>query len=186
VIDYVWYTGANLSLNGVLGEVDKGYLEKVVGFPNAHFPSEYVFFTYAVQSSRTDLHASAIYALLASFEWNHLEITRPGHHRCFHRSIDWVYDVYIIFVSLRTLVHIFSYTFWPTSVCTLSSSYMLLPCTSYIFLRLIFEEYNARMIYRHITLVESGFLFDSNFFLAFDFFLVPLFFSFCGDSKQLL
>jgi CCR4-NOT transcription complex subunit 6 len=56
VIDYVWYTGANLSLNGVLGEVDRGYLEKVVGFPNAHFPSEYVFFIYAVQSSRTDLH----------------------------------------------------------------------------------------------------------------------------------
>jgi CCR4-NOT transcription complex subunit 6 len=43
VIDYVWYSGANLSPNGVLGEVDQGYLEKVVGFPNAHFPSEYVF-----------------------------------------------------------------------------------------------------------------------------------------------
>jgi len=46
VIDYVWYSGANLSLNGVLGEVDKGYLEKVVGFPNAHFPSEYVFLVW--------------------------------------------------------------------------------------------------------------------------------------------
>jgi CCR4-NOT transcription complex subunit 6 len=40
VIDYVWYSGANLSVNAVLGEVDMGYLEKVVGFPNAHFPSE--------------------------------------------------------------------------------------------------------------------------------------------------
>jgi len=42
VIDYVWYSGANLSVNGVLGEVDKGYLEKVVGFPNAHFPSDHI------------------------------------------------------------------------------------------------------------------------------------------------
>ncbi|PFH53696.1 hypothetical protein AMATHDRAFT_45168 [Amanita thiersii Skay4041] len=40
VIDYVWYSSANLAVNAVLGEVDKGYLEKVVGFPNAHFPSE--------------------------------------------------------------------------------------------------------------------------------------------------
>lgn len=39
-IDYVWYSAGNLGVNAVLGEVDKGYLEKVVGFPNAHFPSE--------------------------------------------------------------------------------------------------------------------------------------------------
>jgi CCR4-NOT transcription complex subunit 6 len=44
VIDYVWYSTANLAVNAVLGEVDKGYLEKVVGFPNAHFPSEWVHF----------------------------------------------------------------------------------------------------------------------------------------------
>jgi hypothetical protein len=30
------YSGANLSVNGVLGEVDKGYLEKVVGFLYIH------------------------------------------------------------------------------------------------------------------------------------------------------
>ena len=41
-LDYIWYTTANLSVNSVLGEVDQGYLDKVVGFPNAHFPSEYV------------------------------------------------------------------------------------------------------------------------------------------------
>jgi CCR4-NOT transcription complex subunit 6 len=40
VIDYVFYSAANLAVNKVLGEVDKVYLEKVVGFPNAHFPSE--------------------------------------------------------------------------------------------------------------------------------------------------
>jgi CCR4-NOT transcription complex subunit 6 len=67
-IDHVWYSGANLSVNGVLGEVDKGYLEKVVGFPNTHFPSEYVFLVLEVQSIRTDLSVSAIYALSASSE----------------------------------------------------------------------------------------------------------------------
>ncbi|KAI6002916.1 Endonuclease/exonuclease/phosphatase [Pisolithus albus] len=42
VIDYIWYSAGNLSVNAVLGEVDKGYLEKVVGFPNVHFPSDHV------------------------------------------------------------------------------------------------------------------------------------------------
>jgi CCR4-NOT transcription complex subunit 6 len=42
VIDYIWYGSANLAANAVLGEVDQPYLEKVVGFPNAHFPSEYI------------------------------------------------------------------------------------------------------------------------------------------------
>jgi CCR4-NOT transcription complex subunit 6 len=42
VIDYVWYSAANLTVTSVLGEVNRGYLEKVVGFPNAHFPSECV------------------------------------------------------------------------------------------------------------------------------------------------
>lgn len=41
-LDYIWYTTANLSVNAVLGDVDQGYLDKAVGFPNAHFPSEYV------------------------------------------------------------------------------------------------------------------------------------------------
>ncbi|KAF9446344.1 hypothetical protein P691DRAFT_804344 [Macrolepiota fuliginosa MF-IS2] len=42
MIDYVWYSAGNLGVNAVLGEVDKGYLEKVVGFPNAHFPSDHI------------------------------------------------------------------------------------------------------------------------------------------------
>ena len=41
-IDYIWYSTNNLSVNSVLGPVDQGYLDKVVGFPNAHFPSECV------------------------------------------------------------------------------------------------------------------------------------------------
>lgn len=54
VIDYVWYSAANLGVNAVLGEVDKGYLEKVVGFPNAHFPSESVFFIYLASNTSAD------------------------------------------------------------------------------------------------------------------------------------
>jgi CCR4-NOT transcription complex subunit 6 len=39
-IDYIWYTSNSLNVTALLGEVDRGYLSKVVGFPNAHFPSE--------------------------------------------------------------------------------------------------------------------------------------------------
>ena len=42
VLDYIWYSTGNLALNAVLGEIDREYLKKVVGFPNVHFPSEYV------------------------------------------------------------------------------------------------------------------------------------------------
>jgi len=42
MIDYIWYSTANVGLNAILGEVDKQYLEKVVGFPNAHFPSDHL------------------------------------------------------------------------------------------------------------------------------------------------
>ncbi|KAI0666027.1 Endonuclease/exonuclease/phosphatase [Trametes maxima] len=42
VLDYIWYSTANLSVNSVLGEVDPGYIDKVVGFPNAHFPSDHL------------------------------------------------------------------------------------------------------------------------------------------------
>ncbi|KZT21426.1 hypothetical protein NEOLEDRAFT_1139540 [Neolentinus lepideus HHB14362 ss-1] len=42
VLDYIWYSTSNLAVNAVLGEVDKSYLEKVVGFPNAHFPSDHI------------------------------------------------------------------------------------------------------------------------------------------------
>ncbi|SNX85106.1 related to CCR4 - transcriptional regulator involved in carbon catabolite repression [Melanopsichium pennsylvanicum] len=41
-IDYIFYTKNTLNVTGVLGEVDKQYLGKVVGFPNAHFPSDHI------------------------------------------------------------------------------------------------------------------------------------------------
>ncbi|CDW95185.1 hypothetical protein, partial [Sporisorium scitamineum] len=41
-IDYIFYTKNTLNVTGVLGEIDKQYLSKVVGFPNAHFPSDHI------------------------------------------------------------------------------------------------------------------------------------------------
>ncbi|KAI3620722.1 hypothetical protein CBS9595_002689 [Malassezia furfur] len=42
VIDYIWYSSNTLANTGVLGEVDPAYLSRVVGFPNAHFPSDHI------------------------------------------------------------------------------------------------------------------------------------------------
>ncbi|KAJ7072022.1 Endonuclease/exonuclease/phosphatase [Mycena amicta] len=42
VLDYIWYSTANLVSNSVVGEIDRGYVEKVVGFPNTHFPSDHI------------------------------------------------------------------------------------------------------------------------------------------------
>lgn len=40
VLDYIWHSTNTLDVLSVLGSIDKSYLSKVVGFPNAHFPSE--------------------------------------------------------------------------------------------------------------------------------------------------
>lgn len=40
VIDYIWNTANSLEVIGLLKDVEKTYIEGVVGFPNAHFPSE--------------------------------------------------------------------------------------------------------------------------------------------------
>ena len=47
-IDYIWYSTATLSVNPVLSEVDRGYLKKVVGFLDAHNPSEYVVLFFSI------------------------------------------------------------------------------------------------------------------------------------------
>lgn len=41
-IDYIWYSASNLAVNQVLSPLDQGYLSRVVGFPNHHFPSDHV------------------------------------------------------------------------------------------------------------------------------------------------
>lgn len=42
VIDYIWYTANSLSVTNLLGPVDAEYLKSVVGFPNAHYPSDHI------------------------------------------------------------------------------------------------------------------------------------------------
>ncbi|GAA6002521.1 hypothetical protein JCM10207_001160 [Rhodosporidiobolus poonsookiae] len=41
-IDYIWYTTQSLGVQGLLGEVDRGYLESAVGWPSAHFASDHL------------------------------------------------------------------------------------------------------------------------------------------------
>jgi CCR4-NOT transcription complex subunit 6 len=42
VLDYIWYSTNTLQVVGLLGDIDKGYLKRVPGFPNYHFPSDHV------------------------------------------------------------------------------------------------------------------------------------------------
>ncbi|KAK9366937.1 Endonuclease/exonuclease/phosphatase [Lipomyces kononenkoae] len=42
VVDYIWYTTNSFTVTGLLGEPDKEYVSKVIGFPNAHFPSDHI------------------------------------------------------------------------------------------------------------------------------------------------
>ena len=42
VLDYIWYTPSSLNVRGLLGEMDKEYLNHYVGFPNAHAPSDHI------------------------------------------------------------------------------------------------------------------------------------------------
>ncbi|KAL1760558.1 Endonuclease/exonuclease/phosphatase [Schizophyllum commune] len=55
VIDYIWYSAPTVAVQKVLGEVDRSYLEKVVGFPNAHFPSDHlaILAQFRVKSTRS-------------------------------------------------------------------------------------------------------------------------------------
>ncbi|KAI9708491.1 MAG: Glucose-repressible alcohol dehydrogenase transcriptional effector [Bogoriella megaspora] len=41
-IDYIFYSTNSLQVTGLLGEVDKEYLQRVPGFPNHHFPSDHL------------------------------------------------------------------------------------------------------------------------------------------------
>ncbi|KAI7861007.1 Endonuclease/exonuclease/phosphatase [Circinella umbellata] len=42
VLDYIWYTADTLDTVSLLGPIDPDYLNKVVGFPNPHFPSDHI------------------------------------------------------------------------------------------------------------------------------------------------
>ncbi|WWC91929.1 uncharacterized protein L201_006881 [Kwoniella dendrophila CBS 6074] len=41
-IDYIFYTHKTMKVTSVLGDVDRDYLDKCVGFPNNHFPSDHI------------------------------------------------------------------------------------------------------------------------------------------------
>lgn len=43
VIDYIWYSSRSLIPLGVLNGIDSSYTKKVIGFPNAHNPSDHIF-----------------------------------------------------------------------------------------------------------------------------------------------
>ncbi|KAL0088828.1 Endonuclease/exonuclease/phosphatase [Phycomyces blakesleeanus] len=42
VLDYIWYSNNTLDVISLLGAIDKDYVSKAVGFPNAHFPSDHI------------------------------------------------------------------------------------------------------------------------------------------------
>lgn len=42
IIDYLWFSSNALQVTGLLGDVDKEYLQRVPGFPNYHFPSDHL------------------------------------------------------------------------------------------------------------------------------------------------
>lgn len=39
-LDYIWFGQNNMAVDAVLSEIDPAYIEKAVGFPDAHNPSE--------------------------------------------------------------------------------------------------------------------------------------------------
>jgi len=42
VVDYIWYSTNSLQITGLLGEIDRNYLQRVPGFPSWHFPSDHL------------------------------------------------------------------------------------------------------------------------------------------------
>ncbi|ORX58917.1 hypothetical protein DM01DRAFT_250806 [Hesseltinella vesiculosa] len=42
VLDYIWYTSNTIESLSLLGPIENPYFKKVVGFPNAHFPSDHI------------------------------------------------------------------------------------------------------------------------------------------------
>lgn len=57
-LDYIWYSTNTLQVVGLLGDVDKEYLQRVPGFPNYHFPSDHLaLFAKFVVKNRKDKRA---------------------------------------------------------------------------------------------------------------------------------
>jgi len=62
VLDYIWYSTNTLQVVGLLGDIDKGYLQRVPGFPNYHFPSDHValYAQYIVKGRKKDKKISEV------------------------------------------------------------------------------------------------------------------------------
>ncbi|PSK54056.1 Glucose-repressible alcohol dehydrogenase transcriptional effector [Elsinoe australis] len=54
VVDYIWYSTNALQNTGLLGEIDRSYLQRVPGFPSWHFPSDHLplFAEYVVKGKK--------------------------------------------------------------------------------------------------------------------------------------
>ncbi|GAM83270.1 hypothetical protein ANO11243_012560 [Dothideomycetidae sp. 11243] len=42
VVDYIWFSTGSLQNTGLLGEIDRNYIQRVPGFPSWHFPSDHL------------------------------------------------------------------------------------------------------------------------------------------------
>jgi CCR4-NOT transcription complex subunit 6 len=62
VLDYIWYSTNTLQVVGLLGEIDKDYLQRVPGFPNYHFPSDHIalYAQYIVKGPRKEKKVSEV------------------------------------------------------------------------------------------------------------------------------
>lgn len=62
VLDYIWYSTNTLQVVGLLGDIDKDYLQRVPGFPNYHFPSDHValYAQYVVKSRKKEKKISEV------------------------------------------------------------------------------------------------------------------------------
>lgn len=54
IVDYIWYSTNSLTNTGLLGEIDRNYLQRVPGFPSWHFPSDHLplFSEFVVKGKR--------------------------------------------------------------------------------------------------------------------------------------
>ncbi|KAI9485944.1 MAG: Endonuclease/exonuclease/phosphatase [Benjaminiella poitrasii] len=59
-LDYIWYTNNTLEVVSLLGGIRQDYLDKVVGFPNAHFPSDHIPLMAEIRIKKPSSHHEPI------------------------------------------------------------------------------------------------------------------------------
>jgi hypothetical protein len=121
-IDYIWYSTSSIAVNAVLGEVDKAYMDKVVGFPNHHFPSECANTIFSIISTILISLSIVTYVSFPSSVSSH---QRRRNHPVRHQSSRSRLDDVIQYHYPRTL-------FFP---CLLSPGYIYIACKYFQLLR---------------------------------------------------